>query len=100
MQLPLSHVLPALNAGLADGAVDNLTTYISSGHHAAAPYLTILEYDRSPDIILMSLKAWAALREHERQSLRDAANGARYFMRPVFDRWTRLSFGQALEQAG
>ena len=98
MQLPHSHVLPALNAGLADGAVDNLATYTSSGHHAAAPFLTLLDYDRSPDIILMSLKAWAALREEERQSLRDAANGARYFMRPVFDRWTRLSVGQALEQ--
>ncbi len=98
MQLPVSHILPALNAGLADGALDNIASYVSLGHHAAAKHITFIDLDRSPDVILISLKAWDNLDDADRKTLFSAAQEARYFMRPIFDRWVRLSTGQGEEQ--
>ena len=98
MQLPVSHILPALNAGLADGAVDNIASYVSLGHHLTARHISLIDHDRSPDIILISIKAWDSLNEADRKSLVSAAQEARYFMRNIFDRWTRLSIAQAEEQ--
>ena len=43
-------------------------------------------------------KAWDSLNEADRKSLVSAAQEARYFMRNIFDRWTRLSIAQAEEQ--
>ena len=66
VQLPLSHVLPALEARLVDGAIENIATYVALDHYRAAPFLAMTEMGRPPDILLISQRAWTGLTSGQR----------------------------------
>jgi len=98
MQLPLNHLLPALDARLVDGAIENLATYVALEHHRVARFLAMTEMGRAPDILMISQRAWNALTEPQRNLLKSASRDARLFMKKAFDRWIAVCVQQMRDQ--
>ncbi|MDF2118088.1 TRAP transporter substrate-binding protein DctP [Roseiarcaceae bacterium H3SJ34-1] len=94
VQLPLSHVLPALEARLIDGAIENIATYVALGHYRAAPFIAMTEMGRPPDILLISQRAWNGLTAGQRKLLKNTSGDARSFMKKSFEYWTRACMQQ------
>jgi tripartite ATP-independent transporter DctP family solute receptor len=83
VMLPYSQVSAALAAGLIDGAEHNWPSYVSFGHYRLAPYYTLTEHMRAPEILIMSLRAWEDLTANDRDIFRDAARKSSLFMREL-----------------
>ncbi|HEY8580933.1 MAG TPA: TRAP transporter substrate-binding protein [Beijerinckiaceae bacterium] len=95
--LPFSQVLPALSAGLIDGAENNWPSYVTARHHEAAGHMSETEHVRTPEILLISSRTWDALGAEERRIVQEAADLSRAFVRRIWSRWTALTRAQAIE---
>jgi TRAP-type C4-dicarboxylate transport system substrate-binding protein len=82
--LPYTRTKTALTTGLVDAAENNWPSYIASNHYSVAPFFTLTEHTMTPDILIMSMKAWGALIRririsfevrHETQAYICAVNG-------------------------
>jgi len=74
-------VYSGLRTGSLDGAENNLATYFASGHYQAAPWFTIDEHARLPELIVGSPVAFASLGPEDRALVRQAAAKAALFQR-------------------
>jgi tripartite ATP-independent transporter DctP family solute receptor len=83
--LPYGQVQTALVTGLVDGAENNWPSYISTDHYKAAHYLTLTEHSMSPEVVVMSLKAWHALSPTDQTIFREAAEESARFMRAEWE---------------
>jgi tripartite ATP-independent transporter DctP family solute receptor len=81
VELPYGQVLTALATGLIDGAENNWPSYVTTDHYKYAGYYTVTEHTMSPEVLVMSLKAWQSLSDEERKIFRDAALQSNLFMR-------------------
>jgi tripartite ATP-independent transporter DctP family solute receptor len=97
-RLTYSQILPALRAGLIDGAENNLPVYMTAEHHTAARFYTPTEHTMQPEILFMSRKSWLALSEPERVLLREAAKASAVFMRRRWDEWVQVTRKQAMTE--
>lgn len=84
VQLSYGQVLAALQTKLVDGAENNWPSYVSTGHHKSARFLTMTEHTMSPEVLLMSRRAWDTLTGADKAVFREAAQLSKIFMR---DRW-------------
>ena len=91
--LPFGQVLTALQTKLIDGAENNLPSYVSTGHYKIARFYTTTEHTMSPEVVIMSPRAWADLSADDRTVFRDAARQSSRYMR---EQWQ--SFEQRSEQ--
>lgn len=82
--LPYGQVSTALATGLVDGAENNWPSYITTGHYRVAPHYALTEHTMSPEVLVMSEKAWQTLSGEDQQIFREAARESSHFMR---DRW-------------
>ncbi len=98
MQLPLNHLFPALDARLVDGAIENIATYVALDHHRVANFLAMTEMGRAPDILMISLRAWNALTDKQRDLLKGASREGRSYMKKAFDRWNSVCMQQIRDQ--
>jgi len=98
VQLPLSHVLPALEARLVDGAIENIATYVALDHYRAAPFIAMTEMGRPPDILLIAQRAWNGLTSGQQALLKNASGDARSFMKKSFEYWARICLQQIRDQ--
>jgi tripartite ATP-independent transporter DctP family solute receptor len=80
VELPYGQVLTALATHLIDGAENNWPSYITAEHYKYAGYYTLTEHTRSPEVLLMSLKAWESLSSEDQQIFREAAAASSRFM--------------------
>ena len=87
IELPYGQVLTALSTVLIDGAENNWPSFVASGHYKYAGYYTLTEHAMSPEVLVMSQKAWESLSAEDRTIFRDAAVGSSHFMH---DRWKDL----------
>src|SRR3984893_14910482 len=87
IELPYGQVLTALSTGLIDGAEDNWPSFVTSGHHKYAGYYTLTEHSMSPEVLVMSQKAWESLSAEDRTIFREAATESGRFMH---DKWKDL----------
>jgi tripartite ATP-independent transporter DctP family solute receptor len=87
VELPYGQVLTALATKLIDGAENNWPSYVTTDHYKFAGYYTLTEHTVSPEVLVMSLKAWQSLSEEERTIFRDAALKSNVFMR---EKWKDL----------
>jgi tripartite ATP-independent transporter DctP family solute receptor len=87
VELPYGQVLAGLATKLIDGAENNWPSFVTTDHYKYAGYYTLTEHTVSPEVLVMSQKAWQSLSAEDRRIFRDAAVRSRQFMR---EKWTAL----------
>jgi TRAP-type C4-dicarboxylate transport system substrate-binding protein len=87
VELPYGQVLTGLATKLIDGAENNWPSFVTTDHYKYAGYYTLTEHTMSPEVLVMSQKAWAGLSDEDRKLFRDAAIESSHFMR---EKWKDL----------
>jgi tripartite ATP-independent transporter DctP family solute receptor len=95
--LAYGQVLTALQTKLVDGAENNFPSFISAGHYKAARYYTVTQHTMSPEVLIMSQRAWADLSSEDRMIFREAARKSSQYMREQWLERERRSEQQAIE---
>jgi len=95
--LAYGQVLTALQTKLIDGAENNWPSFVSAGHYKVARYYTATQHTMSPEVLIMSLRAWADLSAEDRMIFREAARQSSQYMREQWLDWERRSERQAIE---
>jgi tripartite ATP-independent transporter DctP family solute receptor len=97
--LPYGQVLTGLTTRLIDGAENNWPSYVTTNHYTAARFYTLTEHTMTPEVLVMSRKAWESLSPEEHKVFLDAARQSGGFMRQQWKSWEERSREQA-EKAG
>ncbi|WP_426612085.1 TRAP transporter substrate-binding protein [Bradyrhizobium sp. McL0616] len=87
VELPYGQVLTGLATHLVDGAENNWPSFVTTDHYKYAGYYTLTEHTMSPEVLVISLKAWRSLSADDQQIFREAAARSRNFMR---EKWRDL----------
>src|SRR3954468_21315102 len=95
--LAYGQVLTALQTKLVDGAENNWPSFVSAGHYKVARYYTATQHTMSPEVLIMSQRAWADLSTEDRMIFREAARESSRYMREQWLDWDRRSERQAVE---
>src|SRR5215468_8082949 len=95
--LAYGQVLTALQTKLVDGAENNWPSFVSAGHYKVARYYTVTQHTMSPEVLIMSLRAWADLSAEDRMIFHEAARQSSQYMREQWLDWERRSERQAIE---
>jgi len=85
--MPYGQVQIGLTTGLIHGAENNWPSYVTTDHYRAARYITLTEHTMSPEVLVMSKRAWDALSVEDRALFREAARESARAMR---EQWVRL----------
>jgi tripartite ATP-independent transporter DctP family solute receptor len=99
VELPYGQVLTGLATKLIDGAENNWPSFVTTDHYKYAGYYTLTEHTMSPEVLVMSLKAWQSLSADDQKIFRDAALESSQFMRTKWKDLEQRSRRQA-EAAG
>jgi tripartite ATP-independent transporter DctP family solute receptor len=81
VELPYGHVLTGLATRLVDGAENNWPSFVTTDHYKHAGHYTLTEHTMSPEVLVMSQKAWEGLSAEDRAIFREAALRSSQFMR-------------------
>ncbi|MEI9922933.1 MAG: TRAP transporter substrate-binding protein [Bradyrhizobium sp.] len=87
IELPYGQVRTGLATKLIDGAENNWPSFVTTDHYKYAGYYTLTEHTMSPEVLVMSQKAWESLSAEDRKIFREAALESSHFMRA---RWKDL----------
>jgi tripartite ATP-independent transporter DctP family solute receptor len=87
IELPYGQVRTGLATKLIDGAENNWPSFVTTDHYKYAGYYTLTEHAMSPEVLVMSQKAWQSLSAEDRKIFREAAIQSSYFMR---EKWKDL----------
>src|SRR5216684_3805461 len=87
VELPYGQVLTGLATKLIDGAENNWPSFVTTGHYKYAGFYTLTEHAMSPEVLVMSQKAWDSLTPEDRKIFREAAARSSNFMR---EKWRDL----------
>jgi len=87
IQLPYGQVLTGLATKLIDGAENNWPSFVTTDHYKYAGFYTLTEHSMSPEVLVMSQKAWQSLSAADQQMFREAALRSSQFMR---EKWRDL----------
>jgi tripartite ATP-independent transporter DctP family solute receptor len=87
VELPYGQVLTGLATGLIDGAENNWPSFVTTDHYKYAGYYTLTEHTMSPEVLVMSKKAWGSLSAEDQQIFRESALRSSRFMR---EKWRDL----------
>jgi tripartite ATP-independent transporter DctP family solute receptor len=87
VELPYGQVLTGLATRLIDGAENNWPSFVTTDHYKYAGYYTLTEHTMSPEVLVMSKKAWSSLSAEDQQIFRESALRSSRFMR---EKWRDL----------
>jgi tripartite ATP-independent transporter DctP family solute receptor len=87
VELPYGQVLTGLATHLIDGAENNWPSFVTTDHYKYAGYYALTEHTMSPEVLVISLKAWRSLSADDQQIFREAALRSSQFMR---EKWRDL----------
>jgi tripartite ATP-independent transporter DctP family solute receptor len=87
IELPYGQVRTGLATKLIDGAENNWPSFVTTDHYKYAGFYTLTEHTMSPEVLVMSHKAWTSLSAEDQAIFRDAARQSSRFMR---ERWKDL----------
>ncbi len=87
VELPYGQVLTGLATRLIDGAENNWPSFVTTDHYRHAGHYTLTEHTISPEVLVMSLKAWETLSAEDRRIFREEARRSSQFMR---EKWRDL----------
>ena len=99
VELPYGQVITGLATKLIDGAENNWPSFVTTGHYRYAGYYTLTAHTVSPEVLVMSQKAWASLSTDDQKMFRDAAVESAHFMHEKWNDLEQQSRRQA-EAAG
>jgi tripartite ATP-independent transporter DctP family solute receptor len=85
--MPYGQVLTGLATKLIDGAENNWPSFVTTGHFKYAGYYTLTEHTMSPEVLVMSRKAWESLSPEDQKIFKQAAMESNIFMR---EQWKAL----------
>ena len=95
--LPYTRTKTALMTGLIDAAENNWPSYVASDHYSVAPYFALTEHTMTPDVLIMSMKAWRSLNPADQNIFRNAARDSSIFLRGQWKNWEASFRKQALD---
>jgi len=87
VELPYGQVLTGLSTKLIDGAENNWPSFVTTNHYKFAGFYTLTEHTMSPEVLVMSQKAWSSLSPEDQKIFREAALRSSRFMR---EKWRDL----------
>lgn len=87
VELPYGQVLTGLTNHLIDGAENNWPSFVTTDHYKHAGHYTLTEHTMSPEVLVISLKAWKSLSAEDQTIFREAAARSSRFMR---EKWRDL----------
>ncbi len=87
IELPYGQVLTGLATKLIDGAENNWPSFVTTDHYKYAGFYTLTEHSMSPEVLVMSQKAWQGLSADDQKMFREAALRSNQFMR---EKWRDL----------
>jgi tripartite ATP-independent transporter DctP family solute receptor len=87
IELPYGQVRTGLATKLIDGAENNWPSFVTTDHYKYAGNYTLTEHTMSPEVLIMSRKAWESLSPEDRTIFREAALQSAHFMR---ESWKHL----------
>src|SRR6476646_4063016 len=87
VELPYGQVLTGLATRLIDGAENNWPSFVTTDHYKHAGYYTLTEHTMSPEVLVISLKAWRSLSAEDQKIFRESALRSSQFMR---EKWRDL----------
>jgi tripartite ATP-independent transporter DctP family solute receptor len=87
VELPYGQVLTGLSTKLIDGAENNWPSFVTTDHYKFAGYYSLTEHTMSPEVLVMSQKAWSSLSAEDQKIFREAALRSSRFMR---EKWRDL----------
>jgi TRAP-type C4-dicarboxylate transport system substrate-binding protein len=85
--MPYGQVLTGLATKLVDGAENNWPSFVTTGHFKYAGYYTLTEHTMSPEVLVMSRKAWESLSPEDQKIFKQAALESNIYMR---EQWHAL----------
>jgi tripartite ATP-independent transporter DctP family solute receptor len=97
--LPFGEVYSALQTGVVDGAENNWPSYHSTRHFEVAKFYSLTEHSMSPEILVMSKRAFDRLSRDNQQVIRQAAKDSVPHMRELWAR-TEQESRRAVEAGG
>lgn len=89
----------AISDGTIDGAENNWPSYISTGHYKVAPYISVDEHTRVPEMIVASVETMSRLSADEQEIIRQCALEAGKLQRKWMQEYDEKAVKQA-EEAG
>jgi tripartite ATP-independent transporter DctP family solute receptor len=87
IELPYGQVITGLATKLIDGAENNWPSFVTTDHYKYAGFYSLTEHTMSPEVLVMSQKAWQSLSPEDRNIFREAATRSSQFMR---EKWKDL----------
>ena len=87
VELPYGQVLTGLATKLIDGAENNWPSFVTTDHYKYAGFYTLTEHAMSPEVLVMSQKAWQSLSAEDQKIFRESALRSSRFMR---EKWKDL----------
>lgn len=69
------------------GAENNWPSFVTTDHYKYAGFYTLTQHTMSPEVLVMSLKAWQSLSPDDQKLFREAAQQSSRFMR---EKWRDL----------
>ncbi|WP_426439423.1 TRAP transporter substrate-binding protein [Bradyrhizobium genosp. P] len=87
VEMAYGQVLTGRANGLIDGAENNWPSFVTTGHYKYAGYYSLTQHTVSPEVLVMSLKAWASLSPDDKKIFREAAQRSSIYMR---EKWNEL----------
>jgi tripartite ATP-independent transporter DctP family solute receptor len=97
VELPYGQVLTGLANHLIDGAENNWPSFVTTDHYKYAGYLSLTEHTMSPEVLVISLKAWRGLSAEDQAVFQEAARRSSRLMR---QKWRDLEEQSQHEAAG
>jgi tripartite ATP-independent transporter DctP family solute receptor len=83
--MPPGEVYSALQTGVVDGAENNWPSYDSFRHFEVAKYYSLTEHSMSPEVLVMSKKAFDKLSPEDQQAVRTSAKESVSKMRELWE---------------
>ena len=84
-------IYAAIQTGKVDGAENNWASYESQGHYLLAPYYTLDQHARVPEIQLVSAALWDKLSEEDRAIILECARESALYERKLWKKWEEES---------
>jgi tripartite ATP-independent transporter DctP family solute receptor len=97
--IPYGELYTALQQGMIDGAENNPPSYYTSRHYEVAPFYSLDEHTRVPDLVVVSSQVWDGLSPQVRGWIEQAAAESVTEQRKLWDEQTAESLREA-EKAG
>ena len=97
MTTPYTDVYAAFQTGRIDAAENSWTSYYVQSHHRVAPFYTVDQHTRVPEVQLVSRRLWEELGEEYRQIILDCARASAIYERELWTQQEEVSRRAALE---